>query len=187
MRRFFRNVLEINNFESSVGTQSSFRNRETKPLMSAAWFTFNAPQNSTGKLRRVGLALTLLAVLLSSSKAASASCGDYLFRKGKPVADHKSNHAEMSPKQEAMIHRHGSTNAPEQAPTRRCNGPNCSSSPVPFAPMPAAPLSQVSRSETAALLETVLFCTDAREAAEFPESERGALYLPSSIFRPPSV
>lgn len=187
VRRLFRDVLENNNFEYRAGKQDSFRDRETKALMSTTWCTFNGTQDSTGKLRRVGLALMLLVVVLSSSKTASASCGDYLLQKGKPAADDRVSHREMPPERDAVIKQHGTTNAPEQAPVRRCNGPNCSKSRIPFTPMPSAPLSQVRSTEQAALLESKVCCTDTREAAEFPESERGVRYLPSSIFRPPAV
>lgn len=155
--------------------------------MSTAWLTFNAPQNATGTLRRVSSALMCLVVVLLSSNTASASCGDYLFRNGKPVSDHRMSHIGRSAEHDVVIDKFGSTNGPSRAPVRRCNGPNCSNSPVPFAPMPSAPLSQIRSSEPAVLLESIMCSIETREAIEFPESERGARYMPSSVFRPPAV
>ena len=155
--------------------------------MFPAWSALNAPQIAAVRLRSVGLALVLMAVVLSTSKTASASCGDYLFRNGKPVASHGLSHAEMPAEHEVVVQKSGSTDVPEQAPIERCKGPNCSKSPIPFAPSPSAPLSQVRVSDPAALLGSILSGADTREVTEFPESEQGARYLPSSVFRPPAI
>lgn len=155
--------------------------------MSTAWLTFNAPQNATGTLRRVSSALMCLVVVLMSSNTASASCGDYLFRNGKPVSDNRISHIGRSVEHDVAIDKFGPTNGPERAPMQRCSGPNCSNSPVPFAPMPSAPLRQIRSSELAALVESILCRIETRGSIEFPESERGARYLPSSIFRPPAA
>lgn len=76
---------------------------------------------------------------------------------------------------------------PVQAPVRRCSGPNCSSSPVPLAPVPAVPVNLLRSLDPAALLELASTSSETRRAIELPESERGARYLPSSIFRPPAA
>lgn len=154
--------------------------------MTIARVTFDFLRNAKGAMRPASVALVFLVVALASSKTASASCGNYLFRHGNPVAGHWLSHVENLTKRDTLLHQSGSTVFPERAPIRQCSGPNCSNSRIPFAPAPYAPLSQVRSTEPGVLLETMLCCVETQEASGFPESERGARYLPLSVFRPPS-
>lgn len=138
-------------------------------------------------LRDAGRIWITLIVVLFSVQQGFAGCGDYLFRNGMAVSDHT-----MS-ERVSMLHDAvdlESFRFPEslpEAPVSRCHGPNCSRSPVPFAPMPFVPGISLQGSEPAALLEGLIVPTEIRGQIEWPESERGARYLPSSIFRPPAA
>lgn len=148
----------------------------------------NQPLQSVRGFARRGLLLTFtLGIVLSWTQSASASCGNYLFRNGKPVAGHSMPEQQVVQDGSVDFGELADSEAPAQVPVRRCSGPNCSSSPVPLAPVPAVPVN-VSRSlAPAALLELASASSETRRAIELPESERGALYLPSSIFRPPAA
>lgn len=147
----------------------------------------NQPLQSVRGFARRGLLLVVtLSVVLSWTQSASASCGDYLFRNGKAVSGHS-----MS-EQAIVVHAVdfadlANSETPVQVPVRRCSGPHCSSSPVPLAPVPAVPVNLIRSLDPAALLEMASTSSETRRAIELPESERGARYLPSSIFRPPAA
>ena len=143
-------------------------------------------QSVPGFVRRGLLLAVSLGIVLSWTQTASASCGNYLFRNGKPVAGHSMPEHQVV-QDSAIDFADVASEVPVQAPVRRCSGPNCSSSPVPLAPMPAVPVNLLRSLDPAALLELASSSSETRRAIELPESERGARYLPSSIFRPPAA
>jgi hypothetical protein len=148
----------------------------------------NQPLQSVLGFARRGLLLVVtLSVVLSWTQSASASCGDYLFRNGKPVAGHSVPDHQVVVDATVDFGDLANSEVPVHAPVRRCSGPNCSSSPVPLAPVPAVPVNLLRSLDPAALLELASSSSETRRAIELPESERGARYLPSSIFRPPAV
>ncbi len=148
----------------------------------------NQPLQSVRGFARRGLLLIVtLSVVLSLTQSVSASCGDYLFRNGKPVADHSMAEQQLVHVTTVDFADLANSEVPVQAPVRRCSGPNCSSSPVPLAPVPAVPVNLMRSLDPAALLEMASASSETRRAIELPESERGARYLPSSIFRPPAA
>lgn len=146
-------------------------------------------------LRGVMMLAAAIAVSLSTTSSAVASCGSYLFRNGKPV----SHHAMTGPTEininvppSAGGHSNHMQNVlsqttPRELPAAPCNGPNCSRSRMPLAPVPSAPTNLIRNVDQAALLETLSQASQANAEIEFPESERGACYEPSSIFRPPAA
>ncbi|RLS77880.1 MAG: hypothetical protein DWI00_04540 [Planctomycetota bacterium] len=144
-------------------------------------------QSVRGFAHRGLLLVITLGVVLSWTQSASASCGDYLFRNGKPVAGHAMPEHQIVQDASFDFGELASPEVPVQAPVRRCSGPNCSSSPVPLAPVPAVPVNLLRSLDPAALLELASVTSETRRAMELPESERGARYLPSSIFRPPAA
>jgi hypothetical protein len=144
-------------------------------------------QSVPGVARRGLLLVVTLSIVLSWTQSASASCGNYLFRNGKPVAGHSMPEHQVVVEATAGFADLASSDVPVQAPVRRCSGPNCSNSPVPLAPVPAVPVNLLRSLDPAALLELASASSETRRAIELPESERGARYLPSSIFRPPAV
>ena len=141
-------------------------------------------QSVQGGVRRSLLLAVTLGVVFSWAQSASASCGNYLFRNGKPVAGHSMPEHQVV---QGSTVEFANSDVPVQAPVRRCSGPNCSSSPVPLAPVPAVPVNLLRSLDPAVLLELTSVSSETRRATELPESERGARYLPSSIFRPPAV
>lgn len=104
--------------------------------------------------------------------SAYASCGDYLHRNGQSVSEHLMLMTEQD--------------APTEVPIRRCSGPNCSESPLPLSPVPAVPVSLVRSTDTAMLLELSGDSGSKRNSVQVPQSERGAFFEPSSVFRPPA-
>ena len=130
-------------------------------------------------LQRVLIAVATISVALVWSSTASASCGNYLYRNGKPVADsslmndHNKDHA--------------ASRIPAGMPVPPCHGPNCSGNPIPLAPMPIAPTNLIRGFDQATILESLADSTSPSGAIEIPESERGARFVPSSIFRPPAA
>lgn len=148
----------------------------------------NQPLQGVCASARRGLMLVVtLSVVLSWTQSASASCGDYLFRNGKPVAGHLMPDHHLVVDATIDFGDLANSEVPIQAPARRCSGPNCSSSPVPFAPVPSVPVNLTRSLDPAALLEMASASSETRRAIELAESERGARYLPSSIFRPPAA
>ena len=131
-------------------------------------------------VQRVLIAIVLFSVALVWSSTASASCGNYLYRNGKPVTDssfamndHNQNHA--------------SSKIPDGTPVPPCHGPNCSGNPIPLAPVPFAPTNLIRGFDQATLLESLADSKSPSGAIEIPASERGARFVPSSIFRPPAA
>jgi len=131
-------------------------------------------------LQRVLMAIVTISVAMAWSSTASASCGNYLYRNGKQVTDssfsmndHNENHA--------------SSRIPAGMPVPPCHGPNCSGSPAPLAPVPVAPTNLIRGFDQATILESLADSASPSGAIEIPESERGARFVPSSIFRPPAA
>ena len=114
--------------------------------------------------------------------SASASCGDYLFRHGKPVVRHSSDH-EAYPGWISL-----SSNV-SPSPLNRvpipCTGPQCSRGTFPLAPVDA-PLTMRARNSEQATVPEVAACLHFGEMLRrIPESEHGAFFEPSPLFRPP--
>ena len=129
------------------------------------------------RLRKVLMLLSTFAVAMSMSNSAVASCGNYLFRNGKPV----SHHTMAGPSELSLrAPQSGSDQLPHTLIGR-------SRSRMPLAPVPAAPTNLIRNVDQAALLETLSQASQGSGEVEFPESERGACYEPSSIFRPPAA
>ncbi len=131
-------------------------------------------------LQRVLAAIVAVSMALVCTSTASASCGNYLYRNGKQVSkssfsmnDHNENFA--------------SGKMPVGIPVPPCHGPNCSSNPIPLAPVPVAPTNLIRGFDQATILESLADSTSPAGASEIPESERGARFVPSSIFRPPAA
>ncbi len=131
-------------------------------------------------LQRCVIWLGMLSVGLVWSSTASASCGNYLYRNGKPVTDSSFSMNDHSESQ-------ASGKTPAGMPVPPCHGPNCSGNPIPLAPVPAAPTNLIRGFDQAAILESLADWTPHSRAIEVPESERGARFVPSSIFRPPAA
>lgn len=131
-------------------------------------------------LRCVLMVAVTMTVALVWSSAASASCGNYLYRNGKRVTDSSFS---MNDRNQD----HASAKIPAEMPVPPCHGPNCSGNPIPLAPVPVAPTVLIRGFDQAAILESLADSTSPSERIEFPESERGARFVPSSIFRPPAA
>lgn len=134
----------------------------------------------TLSLKRVLMAIVTISVVSVWSSSASASCGNYLYRNGKQVTetsfsmnDHNENHA--------------ARRVPADMPVPPCHGPNCSGNPTPLAPVPTAPTNMIRGFDQATILESLADPASPSGAIEIPESERGARFVPSSIFRPPAA
>ncbi len=136
------------------------------------------------RVRRLLVVAVTLLVAMSSASSASASCGNYLYRNGRPVSTHSMPMHSMNTN---STDRQVSENSPVEMPVHRCSGPNCSNSPVPMTPLPAAPSNQIRGFDQAAILESLVKTDSSQAAQNRPESERGARFEPSSIFRPPAV
>ncbi len=154
------------------------------------------PQNPTSVGRRVLLnrvtefvvVAAVLILFVASSPKASASCGDYLYRNGTPVSGHSMPHTlPMDDLQNRSEPEATSQNSPFQLPARRCSGPNCSRSPLPVAPLPAAPSNLIHGFDQMAILEALDRTESSRGCLDIPQSERGSFFEPSSIFRPPAA
>ena len=136
------------------------------------------------RLRRLLVVAVASIVAMSSASSASASCGNYLYRNGRPVSTHSMPvHSVNTNSADSNV----SENPPVEVPVHRCSGPNCSNSPVPMAPLPAAPSNEIRGFDQAAILESLVKTETTQAAQNRPESERGARFEPSSIFRPPAV
>ena len=131
-------------------------------------------------LRRVLVAVAAITVASVLSSTASASCGNYLYRNGKQVTDSSFSMNEHN-------ENHASSRIPADMPVPPCHGPNCSRNPTPLAPVPVAPTNLIRGFDQATILESLADSTSPSGAIEIPESERGARFVPSSIFRPPTA
>jgi hypothetical protein len=134
----------------------------------------------------IGVLLAVFASVFSTDNVA-ASCGNYLFRHGIPVQIHGDDGQASIDDTGFAVDVLFASGVPRQHTIPPCRGPNCSRSPVPLAPVPAVPVNLLRSLDPAALLELASASTETRRAIELPESERGARYLPSSIFRPPAA
>lgn len=133
---------------------------------------------------RVVFVVTIFSTQLCCMQCVSASCGNYLYRNGSRISHHSMPVHEpngISSDFAAVVH------IPVEIPVRHCSGPNCSSRPIPLAPVPAVPGNLIRGFDQAALMELVLQTQTIRCAIEIPESERGARFEPSSVFRPPAA
>lgn len=143
------------------------------------------PRNGSAiSLRKMIGVIGALLVALSWMQSASASCGNYLFRNGKPVSGH---FRPMDSLNGVQAHELQADAGPLEFPVRRCSGPNCSSSPLPLAPVPAVPSNLIQSFDPAAILEMLVQSSETPRGIEIPQSERGACFEPSLIFRPPAV
>jgi hypothetical protein len=131
-------------------------------------------------LQRVLMAVVTVSVAWVWSSAASASCGNYLYRSGKPVMD-----SSLLMNDHTGDHVAGKT--PAGVPVPPCHGPNCSGNPIPLAPVPAAPTNLIRGFDQAAVLESLADVSLPSGSIEIPVSERGARFVPSSVFRPPAA
>lgn len=132
----------------------------------------------------VGMALWIVIIC---DQTASASCGDYLFQNGKPVSEHPMVNQKADYPAEIDLSASSLPLTPLSNPVRRCSGSNCSKQPSPFSPTPGAPGSELRIHEPAALLKVLQPFVETCRAARLHESERGARYLPSTVFRPPAA
>ncbi len=149
---------------------------QLNPLQNAAGLRF------AGRRLVIVAAIWLVAAALPSS--AVASCGNYLFRHGKAV---DATHASMSDPSDARSQKSETNRQQSEFPETPCHGPNCSGNPIPLMPVPVAPTNLVRGFDQAAVLESLAQTPILRRAVEIPTSERGACFVPSSIFRPPMV
>jgi len=133
---------------------------------------------------RLAMMAAICLVAATWPSTAVASCGNYLFRHGKPVDD---KFSAMSDHHHAGNHESETNQTPRELPVPPCHGPNCSGNPIPLIPVPVAPTSLVRGFDQAAILESLAQTPTPRRAIEIPTSERGACFVPSSIFRPPMV
>jgi hypothetical protein len=94
-------------------------------------------EHSTRWRRIVVMAALVVVVACCTVGTTEASCGDYLYRNGRPVTGHSlmNSESEMSPERSQV----------PSVPERRCLGPLCSSVPVfPTSPSPAVKLKPMS-------------------------------------------
>lgn len=149
---------------------ASIRNRNL-PLVGMGGVSF----------RRVTCAAVMAVVSLNWTVSASASCGNYLHRNGQPVSGHLLAMDPLTGPQSAEI---PSTEMPLKVPVHRCSGPNCSGSRIPLEPV--APVNLFRVVDPAVILESLADANSARDGVQVPQSERGACFEPSSVFRPPA-
>lgn len=122
-----------------------------------------------------------IASLLYNSLPASASCGNYLFRNGRPVAQHDNSLIDerFTESQETAALR-----VQPGTPIRQCSGPNCSGRPHPI----QGATSNLNRGlDQQAVVESCMQAPSIRDPLRIPESERGNIFVPSLIFRPPDA
>ncbi len=131
------------------------------------------------------LGCTVAGLLACNPESALATCGDYLYRNGKPVSDHSISEHPGSLTQESPASKSRGRRSP-LAPLGGCSGPHCSNQPIPLDPTPAVPISQLRSLDAAALLLSHGLGCGSRGTIQPPDSERGAFYLPSEVYRPPA-
>lgn len=134
----------------------------------------------------IGVLLAVFTSVFSTDNVA-ASCGNYLLRHGVPVQTHRDDGQDNIDEIDFIVDVSVASGIPRNRSIPPCSGPNCSRSPVPLAPVPVVPVNLLRSLDPAALLELASGSSETRRAIELPESERGARYLPSSIFRPPAA
>lgn len=142
-----------------------------------------------GETRRVNSVFRYVLISLACSAAldavpAFATCGDYLYRNGRPVS-HAVGNGEMS---ESQTHLPSADQKPFDAPLPgRCSGPHCSSNPLPERQLPASPSNLVQGFDQAAILGSLLRDLKARRGRQIPESEQGVRFEPLPVYRPPAA
>jgi hypothetical protein len=140
------------------------------------------PRRAAGSLRRFAVLTAALVMAFLWCGAVNASCGNYLFRHGKSVTD-----ASFSFSLNDHNEKYAAGQTPAGMPVPPCHGPNCSGNPIPLAPVPVAPGNLIPGFDQATILESHADSTSPSGTIEIPESERGARFVPSSIFRPPAA
>ena len=109
-----------------------------------------------------------------------ASCGDYLFRNGRPVSGHSmAKHADVAEVTEDGV--------PQQESVPPCSGPNCSSRSIPHLPLSQVPTDPARSLRSDCVLVSQSDRQPANELAEIPQSEQGAFFEPLPVFRPPAA
>jgi len=132
-------------------------------------------------LQAAAVAAVALVICGLSSPRVDASCGDYLYRNGKPVS-HQMTMSEIPSELRNLV----AVNARDsQTPPSGCHGPGCSNNPFRGVPAPEAPPHLVRGADQAALLDMVGAPPWNGSGRIVPESERGARYAPSAVYRPP--
>ncbi|MBL8811392.1 MAG: hypothetical protein JNM43_14565 [Planctomycetaceae bacterium] len=138
----------------------------------------------SASIRRLWVCLAvLLGSLMTGLPSVQAeTCGHYLYRNGKPVAQH---HGQMVAPEE--LSKDGLA-VPQETknPFAPCNGPHCRSNSNPLLPAPV-PTSMTQSTDPAVLLEALLSLMSDGDMTSLPASERGAHYQAMSIFRPPCL
>ena len=132
--------------------------------------------------RRLVMAVAVCLVAITWPTSAAASCGNYLFRHGKPVDKPLSL---MTEHHDVQNHVGEKNKASNELPAPPCHGPNCSGNRIPLIPVPVAPSNLIRGFDQAAILESLAQTPTPRRAIEIPTSDRGAFFVASSIFRPP--
>jgi len=122
-------------------------------------------------------------ITLACSGSVTASCGSYLFKHGMNLERKVLPSDSLLLMQAEGMSRHG---IPLEIPVRHCSGPNCSSSPLPLAPIPVVPVNPIRGSVDAIVLQRQVEADSCSRHNQIPQSERGAFFEPSSIFRPPA-
>ncbi len=124
-------------------------------------------------------AVAVLAIVgFTSAATASATCGDYLRLDGNPTGHTHFPAGESL----AVVMGH---RVPTGLPAPPCHGPNCSDNSVPTMPAPFAPPKLVQGFDEVAIIVALTQRPSPLTGREIPESERGASFVPSSVFRPP--
>lgn len=114
----------------------------------------------------------------TSATTASATCGDYLRLDVNPTGHTHFPAGEYL----AVVMGH---RVPAGLPAPPCHGPNCSDNSVPTMPVPVAPPTLVHGFDEVAIVVALTQRPSPSTGREIPESERGASFVPSSVFRPP--
>jgi hypothetical protein len=131
------------------------------------------------------IASMLVVVLNCMASAAQASCGNYLYRNGRPVGGHMMLTDSVPASQDRVLTDHIVTDHNE-APAVPCSGPNCTGRPFPVVPIPVAPLNPARGFHPAVILQSSTIAEPECDSRQVPLSERGARFEPSSVFRPPA-
>jgi hypothetical protein len=139
------------------------------------------PIKTTDALRRwmrlrAALRTVVACWIVFSAGPLFASCGDYLFRNGKPVSGHSMEKLAEVPKDRN----------PLKNTAMPCSGPNCSSRPIPHLPVSQIPTAPVRGIRADCILDSQSEQPGAKEMAVIPQSEQGAFFEPLPIFRPPA-
>lgn len=113
--------------------------------------------------------------------ARAETCGHYLFKNGQPVAgsDRSLNADAIAAATRHQQHLPALPKAP-------CDGPGCRKQTLPLVPPPAAPLS-VTASDPAAILDVLLSANTCVDSMASFQSETGAHWVASEVFRPPAA